>query len=224
MTVTWVRPLVALVMACGLVGAGTAARAADGDVVVSATNVAFRSDDCFSSHVTATGLDPNEDYDIEVTAPNGAYVTSEYVYNRTHDTFSALVCNGIDPVGTYSVAVDSVVATTFRVSRPGFTVKRSGKRSVRGRLMLDGSGIANRKVHVQVKAYGSWYNVVKAKTHADGRVYVTCKKRQRCPMKVRFDYRGFVHSRAFRVYTGPRNGRAVGTPAPAARGLSTSVG
>lgn len=207
--------MLALLMATSLIGIGGAAYAEGEAIEVTATDIVYKTDDCYSSDITVLGLDAEnpDTYDIEVTGPDGQWVAGESVYGQSEDFFSAMLCAGSEPVGTYTVQVNGVTYASFNVTKPWIKLKRLSKRTVAGRLLVNGHGMAYRTIHVQVWMSDDWYDVLDVRTNRYGQFGIVCRRHHRCPWAFRFDYRYFVNSRSFHLYTGPRNGLvADGTP------------
>lgn len=216
MTKKFIGGLASLLLALCLVSVtGSPSQADDELISVSASNVTYKTDDCYTSDITVSGLDPAsiDGYDIQVTSPDGAWVDSTYVSGQSEDYFPVTLCAGVDRIGTYTVTVNGLEYASFTVTKPWIKVKRLSKRTVAGRLFVNGHGMAYKTIHVQVWTSGDWYDVLDVKTNRYGQFGIVCKRHYRCPWAFRFDYKYFVNSRSFHLYTGPKNG-LVAEPAP----------
>lgn len=173
----------------------------------SATGVSYTSDSCYHSRVSVSGFSTSLDddgHDIDVYAPGGAWAGGDYTYGSYADSFTVTLCNGIDITGRYSVRVDGVEVTSFRVFRPAFANRvvypNSRSAQVRSRMTLNGRAMANRTVRLERYQYGYWSQISTRRTNWNGSAAVACPTRGKvCPGLYRFTFNDVAASTTFHL-------------------------
>lgn len=222
-----ITTILAGIASAALLATGVPAQAdtqTDNGITLSTDDVVYRSDNCFHSHYTVSGLDPAQSYTLDFYAPDGAVQDFDFFYDQASGAGDTLLCEGFDPVGRYTAKLvaeedgSTVVVSHFRVSKPRKPAKADSHLSVhrtkrhrhawliRGHLTREGKAWRDRPVFVQARVLGEWHKVSPRKrTNRHGNVrFVSHPKRGAGKVRVRLHAPGTRHtkpanSRTFRL-------------------------